>query len=548
MAKTKSSFRCSACQHEVAKWVGKCPACGAWGTVDEVVESAGGIGAPAGRRAMLPSTAAAPISSIDSKITKARPTGVGELDRVLGGGVVPGSVVLLSGEPGVGKSTLLLEVAHRWATRHGEKSLYVTAEESAGQVRLRADRTGAVHERVYLAAESDLAILLGHVEQVRPTLLVVDSVQTMIAPDAEGVIGGVTQVRAVTAALTSLAKASGIAVLLVGHVTKDGAVAGPRTLEHLVDVVLQFEGDKNTTLRMVRGIKNRFGSADEVGCFELQDDGIVGVTDPSGLFLHHRDESVPGTAVTVAMDGKRPLVAEVQGLTVHTESPSPRRAVSGLDYNRVAMVLAVLQSRCGIFLAKSDIYAATVGGMRLVEPAADLAVALAIASSTRNVALPSGWVFLGEVGLAGEVRRVAGISRRLAEAERLGFTAALVPPGCDLKGLSIKVVEVSDVHSALRIAKVHRKGKGDAEAAAGRRADGKKQSRTEQRSESPRQRRPGEHALDFMAASDAGRTESGDPGPEVVPVDVFSARLARKNRERVIEELAEGYRNENNPD
>ncbi|MFI9406040.1 DNA repair protein RadA [Nocardia sp. NPDC052316] len=451
MAKTKSIFRCSACTHEVAKWVGKCPDCGAWGTVDEVAVAATGAGSPA-RRAMLPSTAAAPISSIDSQITQARSTGVSELDRVLGGGVVPGSVVLLSGEPGVGKSTLLLEVAHRWARQNDAKSLYVTAEESAGQVRLRADRTGAVHERVYLAAESDLSIVLGHVEQVRPTLLVVDSVQTMLAPEVDGVIGGVTQVRAVTAALTSLAKATGIAVLLVGHVTKDGNVAGPRTLEHLVDVVLQFEGDKNSTLRMVRGIKNRFGSADEVGCFELHEDGIACVDDPSGLFLHHRTDSVPGTAVTVAMDGKRPLVAEVQGLTVETEIPNPRRAVSGLDYNRVAMVLAVLQSRGKVFIGKSDVYAATVGGMRLLEPAADLAITLAIASANSEVAIPAGWVILGEVGLAGEVRKVTGLERRLAEAERLGFTTALVPPGyAPLKRGGMKIHEVADVRAAIRI-------------------------------------------------------------------------------------------------
>jgi DNA repair protein RadA/Sms len=377
---------------------------------------------------------------------------VSELDRVLGGGVVPGSVVLLSGEPGVGKSTLLLEVAHRWAAQHGEKSLYVTAEESAGQVRLRADRTGAVHDRVYLASESDLSIVLGHVEQVRPTLLVVDSVQTMLAPEVDGVTGGVTQVREVTAALTSLAKTSGIAVLLVGHVTKDGNVAGPRTLEHLVDVVLQFEGDKNSTLRMVRGIKNRFGSADEVGCFELHEDGIACVDDPSGLFLHHRTDSVPGTAVTVAMDGKRPLVGEVQGLTVKTEIPQPRRAVSGLDYNRVAMVLAVLQSRGRVFLGKSDVYAATVGGMRLVEPSADLAIALAIASADSDVPIPPGWVILGEVGLAGEVRKVTGLNRRLAEAERLGFTTALVPPGLAPVQSTMKIHEVTDLRSAIRIA------------------------------------------------------------------------------------------------
>ncbi len=451
----KSVYRCSECTCEVAKWVGRCPDCGAWGSVEEVAASSAAVAV--GRRAMLPSTAASPISSIDSKTTQSRSTGVSELDRVLGGGIIPGSVVLLSGEPGVGKSTLLLEVAHRWARARGEIALYVTAEESAGQVRLRADRTGAVHDKVYLAAESDLATILGHVEQVKPTLLVVDSVQTMLAADADGVIGGVTQVKSVTAALTSLAKASGIAVLLVGHVTKDGAVAGPRTLEHLVDVVLQFEGDKHSSLRMVRGIKNRFGSTDEVGCFEMVEAGIRCVDDPSGLFLHHRTESVSGTAVTVAMDGKRPMLGEVQGLTVDTQAPAPRRAVSGLDYNRVSMVLAVLQSRGGVYVGKQDVYAATVGGMRLTEPAADLAVALAIASASQDLALPTGMVVLGEVGLAGEVRQVTGLTRRLAEAERLGFTEALVPPGVDRAGRTMTLREVADIRAALAVTGLRRR-------------------------------------------------------------------------------------------
>lgn len=453
MTKTKPVFRCGTCAHEVTKWVGKCPGCAAWGTIDEVDRAST---VSAGRRSMLPSTAAAPISRVDSQQATARATGVPELDRVLGGGIVAGSVVLLSGEPGVGKSTLLLEVAHRWAEQRGETALYVTAEESAGQVRLRADRTGAVHDRVYLAAESDLSTVLGHIEQVQPTLLVVDSVQTMLASDTDGVTGGVSQVRAVTATLTSLAKSTATAVLLVGHVTKDGAVAGPRTLEHLVDVVLQFEGDKNSTLRMVRGVKNRFGSADEVGCFELHDDGIACVTDPSGLFLHHHDDPVPGTAVTVAMDGKRPLVSEVQGLTVDTQAPAPRRAVSGLDYNRVAMVLAVLQSRCGLHVGKQDVYASTVGGMRLTEPAADLAVALAIASAARDIALPGGWVVLGEVGLAGEIRRVTSAARRLAEAERLGFTTAIVPPNTVVKTTSLTLHEANDLRAAVRLAQLSR--------------------------------------------------------------------------------------------
>lgn len=408
--------------------------------------------AKAGAGAVLPTTPAIPITQIDSTSTRAKPTGIAELDRVLGGGVVPGSVVLLAGEPGVGKSTLLLEVVHKWALRGpDDRALYVTGEESAGQVRLRADRTGSVHERMYLAAESDLATVLGHIEQVRPTLLIIDSVQTMLAADVDGVVGGVTQVKAVTSALTSLAKATGVPVLLIGHVTKDGAVAGPRSLEHLVDVVLHFEGDKHSTLRMVRGIKNRFGAADEVGCFELREDGIAGISDPSGLFLHHRGESVPGTAVTVMMDGKRPLLGEVQALVASTTMPAPRRAVSGLDSARVAMVLAVLDRRCGVPLSKNDVYAATVGGMRMTEPSADLALAVAVASAAKDKTVPEGLIVLGEVGLAGEVRRVAGVGRRLAEARRLGFTHALVPNDSGPPPPGMKSTEVSNLDDALRV-------------------------------------------------------------------------------------------------
>ncbi|MGO4202324.1 DNA repair protein RadA [Rhodococcus sp. TAF43] len=457
MAKAKSSFRCSSCQHTVAKWVGRCPECGTWGSMDEapvlaaVASRPGASLARAGAAALLPTTPASPITQIDGTATRAKPTGVDELDRVLGGGVVPGSVVLLAGEPGVGKSTLLLEVVHRWACRGpDDRALYVTGEESAGQVRLRADRTGSVHERVYLAAESDLATVLGHVEQVRPTLLIVDSVQTMLAADVDGVVGGVTQVRAITSALTSLAKASGVPVLLIGHVTKDGAVAGPRSLEHLVDVVLHFEGDKHSTLRMIRGIKNRFGAADEVGCFELREDGIVGVSDPSGLFLHHRAEEVPGTAVTVTMDGKRPLLGEVQALVAPTNNPSPRRAVSGLDSARVSMVLAVLERRHGIKLSDREVYAATVGGMRMTDPSCDLALAVAVASAGKDRSIPAGTVVLGEVGLAGEVRRVAGVGRRVAEAARLGFTRAVVPLASGELPKGIRPVEVGNVGDALR--------------------------------------------------------------------------------------------------
>ena len=411
----------------MSKWVGRCPDCGTWGTVDQAGRP-GGRGSEA-RRVTALGSPAVPISTIAPDMTRHHPTGVTELDRVLGGGVVPGSVMLLAGEPGVGKSTLLLEVADRWA-RSGRRALYLSGEESVGQIRLRAERIGCSHDEVYLAADSDVDAALAHIDAVQPSLVIVDSVQTMSAADADGVAGGVTQVRAVTTALTTAAKSSGVAMILVGHVTKDGAIAGPRTLEHLVDVVLHFEGDRQSCLRMVRGIKNRFGGADEVGCFQMHEDGIECVADPSGLFLDQRPEPVSGTAVTVALDGKRPLIGEVQALLLPTGNSVPRRAVSGIDQARAAMISAVLTKRARLFpLANSDIYLSTVGGMRLTDPSADLAVALAMASACSDVPLPSNTVVIGELGLAGDLRRVTGIERRLAEAARLGFTTALIPHG-----------------------------------------------------------------------------------------------------------------------
>jgi len=441
--RTRSSYRCAECGHQAAQWVGRCPGCQAWGTLEET----GPVAAARPRQRVVagaPSAPARRIADVALDSARARPTGVSELDRVLGGGLVPGAVVLLAGEPGVGKSTLLLEVAAQ-AARSG-RVLYVTGEESAGQVRLRTERTGAVHDELYLAAESDLGAIVGHIDELRPDLLIVDSVQTMSTAEAEGAPGGVTQTRAVTVALTALAKERALPVLLVGHVTKDGGIAGPRVLEHVVDVVLAFEGDKHSTLRMVRGVKNRFGPADEVGCFEMRDAGIVGMPDPSGLFLaRFGGPPVPGTAVTVVMDGRRPLPAELQALVTGKDIPSPRRAVSGLDSARVAMLLAVLEKRAGVRLHDAEVYAATVGGMRVVEPAADLALALAITSARRDVALPPDVVVLGELGLAGEVRRVTGIERRLAEAARLGFTHALVPPDSGKAPEGMRLTEVRDV-------------------------------------------------------------------------------------------------------
>jgi DNA repair protein RadA/Sms len=446
VTKARSQYRCSECQHVTAKWVGRCLECGTWGSIDEValLSAVGG----AARRSAAPASRAVPISAIEPHHTRHCPTGVGELDRVLGGGVVPGSVTLLAGDPGVGKSTLLLKVAHRWA-QSGRRALYVSGEESAGQIRMRADRTGCSHNQVYLAAESGLHAVLGHIHAVQPTLVVVDSVQTLSTTEADGTAGGVTQVRAVTAALTAAAKSAGIALLLVGHVTKDGAIAGPRSLEHLVDVVLHFEGDRNSALRMVRGVKNRFGATDEVGCFLLEDSGIEGVTDPSGLFLDQRSQPVPGTAITVALDGKRPLIGEVQALLARPSGGSPRRAVSGIDHARAAMITAVLQTHARLPLAVSDIFVSTVGGMRLTDPSSDLAVAIALASAYANLPLPTTAVVIGEVGLAGDLRRVAGMERRLAEAVRQGFTTALVPPGCGATPKGLHALEAPTIVAAL---------------------------------------------------------------------------------------------------
>lgn len=446
---------CSECGYSSPKWLGRCPECGQWGTLQEETPLAAASGAAGGAplrvQALAPASPARPITSVDAAATKTVPSGIGELDRVLGSGVVPGSVVLMAGEPGVGKSTLLLEVASRWARLGGRTALYVTAEESAGQVRARAERTGALHDTLYLAAESNLDVVFGHVEQLKPSLLIVDSVQTMHAPGVEGVAGGVAQSRAVTAALTTLAKTTNLPILLVGHVTKDGNVAGPRVLEHLVDVVLNFEGDRQSSLRMLRGIKNRFGATDEVGCFEQTAEGIREVADPSGLFLSHRGNTPDGSAVTVAMDGVRPILAEVQALTVDPVNKSPRRVVTGLDFNRVPMVLAVLQARCNQRTNDKDAYVATVGGVKITETATDLAVALATWSSLHESPLPEKTVVVGEVGLAGELRRVPNLGRRLQEAARLGYEYAIAPAGEKLSVPGMRVAQVSTLGEAIAL-------------------------------------------------------------------------------------------------
>lgn len=444
MAKPRPTFRCSECGWTTTKWVGRCGECQAWSTVEEVAGER-----PAGRTQVAAvSSRARPIAEFDVARSQATPTGLGELDRVLGSGIVPGVVLLLAGEPGVGKSTLLLEAAATWA-RAGRRTLYISGEESAAQVRLRAERTGALHDELFLAAETDLGATLTHIDEVRPSLLIVDSVQTIASADVDGVPGGVSQVREVASALVQAAKRTGTATLLVGHVTKDGSVAGPRVLEHLVDVVLQFEGDRHSRLRLLRAVKNRFGPVDEIGCFDLVDRGIVEVTDPTGLFVSRHAKPVAGTCVTVTLEGRRPLLAEVQVLTVGTQAPSPRRTTSGLDSARVAMILAVLIKHCGVNLSQADVYAATVGGARLTEPAVDLAVALAAASAQRGLAIGSDVIAIGEVGLAGEVRSVTGLEQRLREAARIGIRRAIVPEAtATVPADGIETIAVTNVAEA----------------------------------------------------------------------------------------------------
>ncbi|MDZ5622668.1 DNA repair protein RadA [Nocardioides bizhenqiangii] len=447
----RASYRCTECGWTATKWVGRCGECQAWGSVAEVGT------APAGRTAAAPvTTPAVPIGTVSAEQAVHHSSGVPELDRVLGGGIVPGAAVLLAGEPGVGKSTLLLEVAARTAAGH-QRTLYVTGEESAAQVRLRADRTDAVHDELYLAAETDLGAVLTHIEDTRPRLVVVDSVQTIGASGVEGVPGGVTQVKEVAAALVRVAKTRGITVVLVGHVTKDGSIAGPRVLEHLVDVVLHFEGESGSRFRMLRAVKNRFGPVDEVGCFDLGPDGITTVTDPTGIFVERHHGRVAGTCVAVTMEGRRPMLAEVQSLVAEASSQDrPRRTTSGVDGSRLAMVLAVLHQHCGITLGGYDVFASTVGGAKITEPAADLALAIALASSRFLSPAPAGVVAMGEIGLSGELRRVRDVRQRLAEAARLGFELAVVPaepgsPGTYRSIDDMRVVEAPDVRTALRL-------------------------------------------------------------------------------------------------
>ncbi|MEY4451275.1 MAG: hypothetical protein RLZZ380_396 [Actinomycetota bacterium] len=422
-AKPKSEYTCAECGWGSAKWVGQCGECQAWNSLVEGGASSNrglGVARSVKPAVIVGSSAAKPITEISTENVTAWSTGVGEFDRVLGGGLVPGAVILLSGEPGVGKSTLLLEVASNAANK-GLRVLYVSGEESVGQIRLRAERTGALTPNLYLASETDLASVLGQIGSVDPQLLIVDSVQTIAHAEIDGAAGMPSQIREVASNLIRVAKENNLPIILVGHVTKDGNIAGPRALEHLVDVVCHFEGDRQTALRFVRSQKNRFGPTDEVGCFEMTGEGINEVPDPSGLFLSRPETPVSGTCVTVAVEGKRALIAEVQALVVKSSSPNPRRVTNGVDSSRVAMLLAVLERRAGLRVGEMDVYVSTVGGVKLTEPAADLAIALAIASAVQDKPIAHNLAAFGEISLAGEVRKVSNGKLRENEASRLGF-------------------------------------------------------------------------------------------------------------------------------
>jgi DNA repair protein RadA/Sms len=441
MAKLRVVHRCSDCGAGHPKWSGQCATCAAWNTLVEDVEGPGLNGLP-------PTVAAVAVPISDVSIAAGAPTktGVAELDRVLGDGIVAGSVMLFGGEPGIGKSTLLLQLLAAWRGR----TLYVSAEESAPQVRLRAERLGALSPDLWLLAETSMAHIVAAIDEVRPTLVVVDSIQTVAEPELASAPGSIVQVRACAARLVHEAKTRALPIVMVGHVTKDGALAGPRTLEHVVDVVLSFEGDRHHALRLLRAVKNRYGPTNELGLFEMVGDGLVGVPDASRLFLTDRRAGVAGSAVLPTLDGHRPLLVEVQALTTATTTGAPpRRSAQGIDPGRLALLLAVLDRRAHVPTSTTEVYASAVGGVRLGEPGADLALCLAVVSAISGRPLPADLVVFGEVGLAGEVRQVPHAQRRLSEAARLGFTRAIVPANSPNGVDGIELVRVSTVTDAL---------------------------------------------------------------------------------------------------
>ncbi|MDY6029896.1 MAG: DNA repair protein RadA [Acidaminococcaceae bacterium] len=450
MVKAKTKFVCQSCGYSCPKWLGRCPECGAWDALTEERE----IVAPA--RGYLPeqniSLKPKTISSVSGNKVERLATGIGEFDRVLGGGVVPGSLVLLGGTPGIGKSTIMLDAGLRFS-RKGIKTLYVSGEESEEQTAMRAVRLGGMsgNDNLLIMTATDLDGILAQALSLQPKLLIIDSIQTMYAPELSTAAGSVGQVRECTAKLLQFAKSSGIAVLLIGHVTKDGNIAGPRLLEHMVDVVLQFEGDRSYSFRVLRALKNRFGSTSESGIFSMEEGGLQEVINPAGLFLEERDSNTSGSVISACMEGNRPILAEVQALVAKTPYGLPRRTAVGFDYNRVNMLLAILERRLGLDFGNFDAYVNIVGGMKVSEPAVDAAVAAALVSSYRNLPVLRDVLIFGEVGLTGEVRRVSAPERRIADGINLGFKRFIVPYGkLQIKNTSAEIIQVKTLEQALQ--------------------------------------------------------------------------------------------------
>lgn len=423
MAKVKTKYVCQSCGHESPRWLGRCPNCGEWNSLVEEVavrQPQKIIGLSAGEGPQV-------ITAITAGSEVRRGTGIDELDRVLGGGVVPGSLVLVGGDPGIGKSTLLLQAANTFAQLFGPV-LYVTGEESARQVKMRADRLGALSDNLYVVAETDLTAVESYAAvSAAPVLLIIDSIQTIYNPDLQSAPGSVSQVRECTGRLLRYAKTGNVPVFIVGHVTKEGTVAGPRVLEHMVDTVLYFEGERHNTYRILRAEKNRFGSTNEIGIFEMRDSGLVQVVNPSEIFLSERPYGVPGSVVVACMEGTRPVLVEIQALVSPTSFGPPRRMATGIDNNRLSLLLAVLEKRIGLHLQNQDAYLKVAGGIRIEEPAVDLGVVTAVASSFRDVPSDPGVCLVGEVGLSGEVRAVSRIEQRVREAQKLGFRTCVIP-------------------------------------------------------------------------------------------------------------------------
>lgn len=440
-------YVCHQCGKESIKWLGHCPDCDGWNTFDEAVR------ATESRRKQ--SAAAVGLQQIRPGREEDAPrtaVGINEFNRVLGGGIVPGSVVLIGGDPGIGKSTLLLQVAASLADEN-RRAFYISGEESTSQIRLRAKRLGITAEGLFLLSETNINSILGLLETDPPHLVIVDSIQTVYSDESEGAPGSIGQIRECTLQLTQWAKKSGTPVFISGHVTKDGTIAGPRVLEHMVDVVLYLEGEQFSSYRLLRGVKNRFGSTNEIGMFEMQNSGLIEVANPSQVFLSQRSAGAIGSAVVPTLEGTRPLLVEVQALTSQSAFGPPRRIANGIDFNRLLMITAVLTKRAGLALGNQDILVNVIGGIRVNEPAADAAIALAIASSLRNVAIDPGLVAIGELGLSGELRAVPQIDRRLSEAENLGFTRCLLPGSKSRNtGTGMELLAATSIREAIRMA------------------------------------------------------------------------------------------------